>query len=125
MYFHNEYYKTEEEYLAALAEAMNVEYRMIVDAGFLLQIDDPRLITHFNRMPDLTLEENRKFMALRVEAVNHSLKGIPEDRVRFHTCYSMNVAPRVHDLELRSRRPDAENPCAGLFNRGGQSKTRA
>lgn len=101
MYFHNEYYKTEEEYLAALAEAMNVEYRMIVDAGFLLQIDDPRLITHFNRMPELTLEENRKFMALRVEAVNHSLKGIPEDRVRFHTCYSINVAPRVHDLELK------------------------
>ena len=101
MYFHNEYYKTEEEYLTALAEAMNVEYRMIVDAGFLLQIDDPRLITHFNRMPELTLEENRKFMALRVEAVNHSLKGIPEDRVRFHTCYSINVAPRVHDLELR------------------------
>jgi len=101
MYFHNEYYKTEEEYLTALAEAMNVEYRMIVDAGFLLQIDDPRLITHFNRMPELTLEENRKFMALRVEAVNHSLKGIPEDRVRFHTCYSINVAPRVHDLELK------------------------
>lgn len=101
MYFHNEYYKTEEEYLTALAEAMNVEYRMIVDAGFLLQIDDPRLITHFNRMPELTLEENCKFMALRVEAVNHSLKGIPEDRVRFHTCYSINVAPRVHDLELK------------------------
>src|SRR5215203_3007533 len=101
MYFHNEYYKTEEEYLTALAEAMNAEYRMIVDAGFLLQIDDPRLITHFNRVPELTLEENRKFMALRVEAVNHSLKGIPEDRVRFHTCYSINVAPRVHDLELK------------------------
>jgi 5-methyltetrahydropteroyltriglutamate--homocysteine methyltransferase len=101
MYFHNEFYKTEEEYLIALAEAMNVEYRMIVDAGFLLQIDDPRLITHFNRVPELTLEENRKFMALRVEAVNHSLKGIPEERVRFHTCYSINVAPRVHDLELK------------------------
>jgi len=101
MYFHNEYYKTEEEYLTALADAMNVEYRMIVDAGFLLQIDDPRLITHFNRIPELSLEDNRKFMELRVEAVNHSLKGIPEDRVRFHTCYSINVAPRVHDLELK------------------------
>jgi 5-methyltetrahydropteroyltriglutamate--homocysteine methyltransferase len=101
MYFHNEYYKTEEEYLTALAEAMNAEYRMIVEAGFVLQIDDPRLITHYSRIPELTLEENRKFMALRVEAVNHSLKGIPEDRVRFHTCYSINVAPRVHDLELK------------------------
>jgi 5-methyltetrahydropteroyltriglutamate--homocysteine methyltransferase len=101
MYFPNQFYRTDEEYLAALGDAMNVEYRAIVDAGFLLQIDDPRLITHYNRAPGMTLEECRKFIALRVEAVNHSLKGIPEDRVRFHTCYSVNVAPRVHDLELR------------------------
>jgi 5-methyltetrahydropteroyltriglutamate--homocysteine methyltransferase len=101
MYFENRFYKSEEEYLAALAEAMNVEYRAIVAAGFLLQIDDPRLITHYNRTPGMTIEECRKFIALRVEMVNHSLAGIPEDRVRFHTCYSVNVAPRVHDLELR------------------------
>jgi 5-methyltetrahydropteroyltriglutamate--homocysteine methyltransferase len=101
MYFKNEYYATDEEYMAALAEAMNQEYRAIVDAGFLLQIDDPRLITHWIREPDLSIEDNRKFIAARVEAVNHSLKGIPEDRVRFHTCYSINVAPRVHDLELK------------------------
>jgi len=101
MYFANEYYATEEEYLAALAEAMNEEYRAIVEAGFLLQIDDPRLITHYNREPGLSDEDNRKFIASRVETVNYSLKGIPEDRVRFHTCYSINVAPRVHDLELK------------------------
>ena len=101
MYFPNEYYGTDEEYLEALANAMNVEFRAIVDAGFLVQIDDPRLITHFNRAPDMTMEECRKWIALRVEAVNHSLRNIPEDRVRFHTCYSVNVAPRVHDLELR------------------------
>jgi 5-methyltetrahydropteroyltriglutamate--homocysteine methyltransferase len=101
MYFKNEYYATDEEYVAALAEAMNQEYRAIVDAGFLLQIDDPRLITHYNREPDLSVEDNRKFIAARVEAVNYSLQGIPEDRVRFHTCYSINVAPRVHDLELK------------------------
>ena len=101
MYFKNEYYATDEEYVAALAEAMNQEYRAIVDAGFLLQIDDPRLITHYNREPDLSMEDNRKFIAARVEAVNYSLQGIPEDRVRFHTCYSINVAPRVHDLELK------------------------
>ncbi len=100
MYFPNEYYRSDEEYLTALADAMNEEYRAIVDAGFLLQIDDPRLITHYNRTPGLTLEENRKFMALRVEMVNHSLRGIPEERVRYHTCYSVNVGPRVHDLEL-------------------------
>jgi 5-methyltetrahydropteroyltriglutamate--homocysteine methyltransferase len=101
MYFPNQFYRSDEEYLAALGDAMNVEYRAIVDAGFLLQIDDPRLITHYNRAPNITLEENRKFIAHRVEAVNHSLKGIPEEKVRFHTCYSVNVAPRVHDLELR------------------------
>jgi 5-methyltetrahydropteroyltriglutamate--homocysteine methyltransferase len=101
LYFANQYYKSDEEYLAALAQAMNPEYRAIVAAGFLLQIDDPRLITHYNRTPGMTIEECRKFIALRVEAVNHALEGIPEDRVRFHTCYSVNVAPRVHDLELR------------------------
>ena len=101
MYLPNEYYRSEEEYLGALAEAINEEYRAIVDAGFLLQIDDPRLITYYNRTPGISLEENRKFMALRVEMVNHALRGIPEDRVRFHTCYSVNVGPRIHDLELR------------------------
>jgi 5-methyltetrahydropteroyltriglutamate--homocysteine methyltransferase len=101
MYFANEFYSSEEDYLAALAEAMNEEYRAIVDAGFLLQIDDPRLITHYNRTPGMSVEECRRFIAQRVEVVNHALQGIPEDRVRFHTCYSVNVGPRVHDLELR------------------------
>jgi 5-methyltetrahydropteroyltriglutamate--homocysteine methyltransferase len=101
MYLPNEYYRSDEEYLTALAEAINEEYRAIVDAGFVLQIDDPRLITYYNRTPGISLEDNRKFMALRVEIVNHALRGIPEDRVRFHTCYSVNVGPRIHDLELR------------------------
>ena len=101
MYLPNEYYRSDEDYLVALAEAINEEYRAIVDAGFLLQIDDPRLITYYNRTPGISLEDNRKFMALRVEIVNHALRGIPEDRVRFHTCYSVNVGPRIHDLELR------------------------
>ena len=100
MYFENRYYKPEEEYLFALAEAMRVEYKAVVDAGFILQVDDPRLITHYNRMPGITMEENRKFIELRVEVLNHALEGIPEEKVRFHTCYSINVAPRVHDLEM-------------------------
>jgi 5-methyltetrahydropteroyltriglutamate--homocysteine methyltransferase len=101
MYFENRHYKTAEEYLFALAEAMRVEYQAIVDAGFVLQIDDPRLITHYNREPALTLEENRRFIELRIEALNHALRGLPEERIRFHTCYSINVAPRVHDLEMK------------------------
>ena len=101
LYYENRYYASDEEYLAALAEAMHVEYKAIVDAGFLLQIDDPRMATHYNRTPDASIEDCRTFIALRVEAVNHALRGIPEDRVRFHTCYSVNIAPRVHDFELK------------------------
>jgi 5-methyltetrahydropteroyltriglutamate--homocysteine methyltransferase len=101
LYYENRHYASDEEYLAALAEAMRVEYKAIVDAGFLLQIDDPRMATHYNRAVDASIEDCRKFIALRVEAVNHALRGIPPDRVRFHTCYSVNIAPRVHDFELR------------------------
>ncbi len=101
LYCENRYYASDEEYLAALADAMHVEYKAIVDAGFLLQIDDPRMATHYNRAVDASIEDCRKFIALRVEALNHALRGIPEDRVRFHTCYSVNIAPRVHDFELK------------------------
>jgi 5-methyltetrahydropteroyltriglutamate--homocysteine methyltransferase len=101
LYYENRHYASDEEYLSALAEAMRVEYLAIVEAGFLLQIDDPRMATHYNRARDSTIEDCRKFIALRVEAVNHALRGIQQDRVRFHTCYSVNIAPRVHDFELR------------------------
>jgi len=101
LYYENRYYRSDEEYLTALADAMRVEYETIVEGGFLLQIDDPRMATHYNRTPDASIEECRKFIALRVEAVNYALRGIPPDRVRFHTCYSVNIAPRVHDLELK------------------------
>jgi 5-methyltetrahydropteroyltriglutamate--homocysteine methyltransferase len=101
LYYENRYYASQEEYLAALAEAMRVEYKAIVDAGFLLQIDDPRMATHYNRTPGVSIADCRNFMALRVEAVNHALRSIPEDRVRFHTCYSVNIAPRVFDFELK------------------------
>jgi 5-methyltetrahydropteroyltriglutamate--homocysteine methyltransferase len=101
LYYENQYYASDEEYLAALADAMHVEYKTIVDSGLLLQIDDPRMATHYNRATDSTIDDCRKFIALRVEAVNHALRNIPEDRVRFHTCYSVNIAPRVHDFELK------------------------
>jgi 5-methyltetrahydropteroyltriglutamate--homocysteine methyltransferase len=101
LYYQNAYYKSDEEYQIALADAMREEYRAIVDAGFVLQIDDPRLATHYDRLPNISVEECRAWIAGAVEIVNHALRGLPEDRVRFHTCYSTNVAPRVHDLELR------------------------
>ncbi|MPY69917.1 MAG: methionine synthase [Alphaproteobacteria bacterium] len=101
LYYENRYYGSDEEYLTALADAMHEEYKAIVDGGFVLQIDDPRMATHYNRTPGATVEECREFIALRVEAVNHALRGIPAEKVRFHTCYSVNIAPRVHDFELR------------------------
>jgi len=101
LYYENRHYDRPEDYLAALAEAMRVEYLAIVEAGLLLQIDDPRMATHYNRVVDASVEECRKFIALRVEAVNHALRGIPTERVRFHTCYSVNIAPRAHDFELK------------------------
>jgi len=101
LYYENQYYRSGEEYLTALADAMRVEYQAIVDAGFVLQIDDPRMATHYNRTPDASVEDCRKFMALRIEALNYALRGIPPERIRFHTCYSVNIAPRVFDFELR------------------------
>ena len=97
----NEYYSTEEEFLYAVSDALNVEYRAIIDAGFMLQIDDPRLINYYVKNPHLSLEECRSWAFEQVEAINYSLKGIPEDRIRYHTCYGINMGPRVHDMELK------------------------
>lgn len=101
LYYPNKFYATEEEYDIALADAMREEYKAIVDAGFVVQVDDPSLATHYDRHPEITIDLCRNHIAARVELINYALRGIPADRVRFHTCYSTNVAPRVHDLELR------------------------
>ena len=97
----NEYYPTPEAYVFAIAEAMREEYKAIVDAGFLLQIDDPFLVTYYITRPDLDIAACRKWAELRVEALNTALAGIPTDRIRFHTCYSINMGPRVHDMQLK------------------------
>ncbi len=97
----NEYYKSEEEFLLAVADAMSVEYRAIVEAGFILQIDDPRLVTQYAMQPDWSVEQCRKWANVRVDALNHALRGLPREKVRFHTCYSINMGPRVHDMELK------------------------
>jgi 5-methyltetrahydropteroyltriglutamate--homocysteine methyltransferase len=96
----NGYYKTEEDYLFALADAMREEYEAIVAAGFLLQVDDPHLVTYWIKEPELTLDEFRKWAQMRVEALNHALRNIAPERIRHHTCYGINMGPRIHDLEL-------------------------
>jgi 5-methyltetrahydropteroyltriglutamate--homocysteine methyltransferase len=97
----NEYYATHEEYEQALADALREEYRAIIAAGALVQIDDPRLITQYTFQPDLSLDEYRRWAEQRVEAINYSIKGLPAEMIRFHTCYSIDVGPRVHELELK------------------------
>ena len=97
----NEYYSSEEEYLYAIADAMHEEYKAIIDAGLLLQIDDPRLLTYYISRPDLSVDDCRKWAELRVEVLNHALRGLPPDRVRFHTCYGINIGPRVHEMDLK------------------------
>ena len=96
----NEFYKSAEEYLAAIADAMHEEYQAIVEAGLILQIDDPRLLTYYISHPDLSVADCRRWAELRVEALNHALRGLPADRVRFHTCYGINIGPRVHEMNL-------------------------
>ncbi|HXJ85113.1 MAG TPA: cobalamin-independent methionine synthase II family protein [Candidatus Methylomirabilis sp.] len=95
----NQYYPTEEEYLHAVAQAMQTEYRAIVDAGFLVQIDDP-FLTDLYSDPSLSDGLRRRRAEMYVEAVNLGLRGIPADRVRFHTCYGINEGPRIHDAPL-------------------------
>ena len=97
----NAHYPSDEAYLAAIAEAMKVEYDAIVRAGFLLQIDDPDLADAWQIHPTLTLAQYRKFAALRIEALNHALRDIPPERVRFHVCWGSYHGPHKHDLPLR------------------------
>ncbi len=97
----NEYYASEDEYLGAIAEAMHEEYSTIVDAGLVLQVDDPRLLTYYNARPGLEVDDCRRWAEKRVEVINYSLRDIPSDRIRFHTCYGINIGPRVHELNLR------------------------
>jgi 5-methyltetrahydropteroyltriglutamate--homocysteine methyltransferase len=95
----NAYYRTDEEFLAAVGEALRVEYLAIVDAGFQLQIDEPFLSDVFVE-PNLDDKAMRRKADLYVEAVNNSLRGIPPEKVRYHTCYGINEGPRIHEAAL-------------------------
>ena len=97
----NEHYKSEEEYLYALADVLKEEYRAIIDAGLVLQVDDPLFASYYVMRPEASIEDCRKWASVRVDALNHALAGLPQDKIRYHTCYSINIGPRVHDMELR------------------------
>lgn len=97
----NEYYKTGEEFLYACADAMREEYKAIIDAGLVLQLDDPSIAENWDMInPAPSVEAYRKFSMLRVEALNHALKGLPRDRIRFHLCWGSWHGPHVTDIAM-------------------------
>ena len=96
------YYKTEEEFVFAAADAMHHEYKAIVDAGIVLQIDDPSLPDNWDMInPEPSLLEFKKFERVRIEALNHALRGLPEDRIRFHICWGSWHGPHTTDIPLK------------------------
>jgi 5-methyltetrahydropteroyltriglutamate--homocysteine methyltransferase len=98
----NAYYKTEEELLYACADAMREEYKAIVEAGLILQLDDPAIAENWDMInPEPTVEDYRKFSMIRVEALNHAIKGLPEDRIRFHLCWGSWHGPHTTDIPMR------------------------
>jgi len=119
----NAYYKNDEAFVFAIADVMHEEYQAIVDAGFLLQIDDPDLPDGWNCLPDITVPEYRRYAAMRVEALNHALRGIPKEKVRLHVCWGSHHGPHHDDIPLRdiidlifrvnagSFSIEASNPC--------------
>jgi 5-methyltetrahydropteroyltriglutamate--homocysteine methyltransferase len=97
----NQYYPTAEAYLFAIADAMHEEYKAIIDAGFLLQVDDPDLADAWQMHPQMSTAEYRKYQELRIDALNHALRDLPEDRVRFHMCWGSYHGPHKYDVPLR------------------------
>lgn len=98
----NHYYKSDEEFVFAVAEAMREEYRAIVDAGFVLQLDDPGLPDSWDMFdPEPELEDYKRHAAVMIEALNDALEGIPEDRIRYHICWGSWHGPHTTDLPLK------------------------
>jgi 5-methyltetrahydropteroyltriglutamate--homocysteine methyltransferase len=119
----NEHYPSDEAFVFAIADAMHEEYQAIVDAGFLLQIDDPDLPDGWNCLPQITVPEYRAYATMRVDALNHALRGIPREKVRLHVCWGSHHGPHHDDIPLRdiidlifrvnagSFSIEASNPC--------------
>lgn len=98
----NEYYKNDEELQAAIAEAMRTEYKTIIDAGFLVQLDDARNAVTYDRMvPPASFEDYRRWLAKQVEIINHAIEGLPPDRIRYHVCWGSWPGPHVSDVPLK------------------------
>ncbi|HYS15517.1 MAG TPA: cobalamin-independent methionine synthase II family protein [Candidatus Binatia bacterium] len=98
----NRHYTTEEEFLFACADALREEYKAIVDAGLVLQLDDPAIAENWDMVnPEPSVADYKKFSMVRVEALNHAIKGLPEDRIRFHLCWGSWHGPHTTDIPMR------------------------
>src|SRR5262249_43956496 len=111
----NEFYASDEELLYAVADAMREEYQAILDAGLLLQIDAPALLTAYTMHADWSVADALRWAAVRVDALKHAMRGLPSERIRFHTCYSINQGPRKYEMELEDIvEPILEIPAGAL-----------
>ena len=98
----NLHYQTDEEFMFACADALHEEYKAIVDAGIILQIDDPSIADNWDAIvPEPSLEQYSKFTMVRIEALNQALRGLPQDRIRFHLCWGSWHGPHVTDIPMR------------------------
>lgn len=101
VYRRNEFYKSEEEFVFALAEAMRIEYETIVNAGLILQVDDAWLPALWDRIGmAMGIDAFRRRCEIRIDALNHALRNIPESQVRYHLCWGSWHGPHAHDLEI-------------------------
>jgi 5-methyltetrahydropteroyltriglutamate--homocysteine methyltransferase len=97
----NEFYPSEQDYMLAVAEVMHEEYKIVTDAGFVVQIDEPEFATSWMFYPDWSVKEYRKHLEFCVEIINHALLGLPQDLVRFHVCWGSGHRPHTNDIPLR------------------------
>jgi 5-methyltetrahydropteroyltriglutamate--homocysteine methyltransferase len=96
----NQHYASDEEFLYAIADAMHAEYKAITDAGLNLQIDDPDLPDGWQMFPEMSVDDYRRYAALRVEALNHALRDIPVEQIRLHVCWGSGHGPHQNDIPL-------------------------
>ncbi len=102
----NDFYATEEEHIWAWADALREEYRAIVDAGLIVQLDDPSLAENFDQInPEPSIADYRAFTQIRVDAINHAIAGLPREQVRLHLCWGSWHGPHTTDVELRDILP--------------------
>jgi 5-methyltetrahydropteroyltriglutamate--homocysteine methyltransferase len=97
---HNFHYKDERDYMFAVADVVREEYKAVTDAGFIVQVDEPEFATSWMFFPDWSVEEYRAYLDFCVEVINHALRGLPQEQVRFHMCWGSGHRPHVHDIEF-------------------------